>query len=199
VFHLDLPALVQSYGLWAVAAGTLAEGETVLLLGGFFAHRGYMNPFAVWAVAWAASFAGDQLWFWLGRERGTPLLQRWPRLADAVRRADPYVSGHPALAAIGVRFLYGFRLAGPIALGMTSMSALEFALANLLGAALWSALLTALGWTFGLAAARVLEDIGRHEAWLALGLAVVSIAGWLLWRRRTRGASTPIAPRPPSR
>ncbi len=198
---LDLPGLVQEYGLWAVAAGTFAEGETVLLLGGFFAHRGYMHPLAVWAVAWAASFLGDQFWFWLGRERGMVMLGRWPKLADAVRRADPYVSGHPVLAAIGVRFLYGFRLAGPIALGMTSMSAVEFALANLLGAALWAALFTALGWTFGLAATQILEDIGRHEKWLALGLAAVSVAGWLIWRRRRRREPPPApAPsRPPSR
>ncbi|MFO1149616.1 MAG: DedA family protein [Alsobacter sp.] len=196
---LDVPGLVQAYGLWAVAVGTFAEGETVLLLGGFFAHRGYMNPFGVWAVAWAASFLGDQLWFWLGRERGMILLGRWPRLADAVRRADPHVAGHPVLAAVGVRFLYGFRLAGPIALGMTSMPAAAFALANLLGAALWAGLFTALGWTFGLAATQILEDIGRHEAWLALVLAAASMSGWALWRRKRRRDACPLpAPPPPS-
>jgi membrane protein DedA with SNARE-associated domain len=197
---LDLPALVQAYGLWAVAAGTFAEGETVLLLGGFFAHRGYMNPVSVWLVATAASFLGDQLWFWLGRERGRRMVGRWPRLAEGVDRADPYVSRHPMLAAVAVRFLYGFRLAGPVALGMTSMPAGAFALANLLGASLWALLFTALGWTFGLAATRVFDDVRHHEGWLALVLAVVSLAGWILWRRRSAARAVPAdaPPAPPS-
>ena len=38
---MDLAALVTQYGYAAVAVGCLLEGETVLLLAGFAAHRGY--------------------------------------------------------------------------------------------------------------------------------------------------------------
>ena len=78
---LDLPGLVASYGLWAIGAGAILEGETMVLLGGFFAHRGALDPVAVWAVAAIAAFAGDQFWFWLGREHGR-------RLASAAASAS---------------------------------------------------------------------------------------------------------------
>jgi membrane protein DedA with SNARE-associated domain len=42
--------LVATYGVWAVLLGTFLEGETVLVLGGFAARRGYLDP---WAVALA--------------------------------------------------------------------------------------------------------------------------------------------------
>lgn len=184
--HLDLPGLVASYGLWAVALGAVLEGETVLLLGGFFAHRGYMNPVAVWAVATVAGFAGDQFWFWLGREHGSRLLQRVPAIAAGVARADPAIARHPVLAAVSVRFLYGLRLAGPIALGMTSIPAPLFAAANAAGAAAWAALFTTLGWTFGLAATSVLSDIGRHEGWLVLVLLLAGLAFFAAWHVRAR-------------
>jgi membrane protein DedA with SNARE-associated domain len=182
----DLPGLVETYGLWAVGLGAILEGETVLLLGGFFAHRGYMNPVAVWAVAALGAFVGDQIWFWLGREHGPRLLERFPRLAAGVARADPVIARHPAVAAISVRFLYGLRLAGPIALGMTSIPATVFAVANAAGAAVWAAIFTAIGWTFGLAATRVLADIGRHEGWLALVLLAAGLAIFAVMRHQNR-------------
>jgi membrane protein DedA with SNARE-associated domain len=182
---IDLPALVQTYGLWAIAAGAVLEGETGLLLGGFFAHRGYMNPLAVWVVAAGAAFAGDQFWFWLGREKGRQLLARFPRIAAGVARADPAIAAHPILAAFTVRFLYGLRLAGPIGLGMTSLPAGAFAIANAAGAMVWAALFTGLGWFFGLAATRVFEDVRQHEGWLALVLAALGLALLAFWRYRS--------------
>lgn len=186
---LDLPGLVASYGLWAIGAGAILEGETMVLLGGFFAHRGALDPVAVWVVAAIAAFAGDQFWFWLGREHGRRLLERVPRLAAGVAKADPAVARHPVLAAISVRFLYGLRLAGPIALGMTSIPAPVFAAANAVGAAAWAALFTMLGWSFGLAATRLLADIGRHEGWLALALLALGLAFLAVRSYRSRRRS----------
>ena len=39
---MDLPTFVQQYGLVAVAAGAILEGETVLLLAGAAAHLGLL-------------------------------------------------------------------------------------------------------------------------------------------------------------
>lgn len=64
---MDLAALIGTYGYWAVALGCLLEGETVLLLAGFAAHRGYLQWPVVVAVAAAAGFAGDMAFFLLGR------------------------------------------------------------------------------------------------------------------------------------
>lgn len=78
---MDIAALIQQYGYLAVAVGCLLEGETVLLLAGFAAHRGYLAWPAVLAVAALAGFAGDMIFFLLGRRHGPRMLARWPRIA----------------------------------------------------------------------------------------------------------------------
>ncbi len=187
--HIDLPALVQSYGLWAVLVGTALEGETVLVLAGFFAHRGYMGFSAVVAVATVGAFAGDQFWFWLGRNRSAFVMKRFTGVGAAVSRLDPFVSRHPVLAAVCVRFLYGFRIAGPVALGMTTLRISVFALANAVGALIWASVVTGIGWFFGQAPTRLLDDVHRHEGWIALGIALLGFLAFvtyrLYWRRRT--------------
>ena len=37
--HLDLHALLATYGYWVIVLGCLLEGETVLILGGMAAHQ----------------------------------------------------------------------------------------------------------------------------------------------------------------
>jgi membrane protein DedA with SNARE-associated domain len=85
---MNLGALIESHGYWVLAIGCLLEGETLLVLAGFAAHRGYLNPGAVLAIAATAGFVGDQFYFWLGRRHGPAILSRWPSLADQSDRVD---------------------------------------------------------------------------------------------------------------
>jgi hypothetical protein len=39
---IPFETLLKTYGYWAVLFDTFAEGETVLILRGFAAHRGYL-------------------------------------------------------------------------------------------------------------------------------------------------------------
>jgi membrane protein DedA with SNARE-associated domain len=39
---MTLDQLIDTYGYWAILVGTLLEGETILLLGGFAAYQGYL-------------------------------------------------------------------------------------------------------------------------------------------------------------
>jgi hypothetical protein len=41
--RMDLTALLHHYGYALIFLGTLAEGESLLVLGGIFAHRGYLD------------------------------------------------------------------------------------------------------------------------------------------------------------
>ena len=75
---MNLPELIENYGYWVVFAGTLLEGESVLLLAGFSAYSGLLELHTVIGVATLGSFLGDQLWFLLGRTQGAKLLARFP-------------------------------------------------------------------------------------------------------------------------
>ena len=65
---MDLPALLHQYGYALIFLGTLVEGETILMLGGYFAHRGYLDLGPSSLTAFAGAVCGDQLFFYLGRQ-----------------------------------------------------------------------------------------------------------------------------------
>jgi membrane protein DedA with SNARE-associated domain len=172
--HLDLPALIDTYGYFAVAIGAFLEGETVLALAGLAAHRGYLDLPLVIIVAAIAGFAGDQLYFYLGRHQGARILARYP---DARHRADKFdamLARWHAPLIIGIRFMYGFRIVGPVLLGMGRVSHTTFALYNALGALLWAPLIAGLGFLFGEAIETVLHDVKDVEIW---GLGVLALVG----------------------
>jgi len=183
---VDIPTLIESYGYWAVAAGCLLEGETVLALAGFAAHRGYLGLPEVIAVAALAAFAGDEFFFWLGRSHGDAVLRRWPWISARAARVHALIERHHGWLIIGTRFAYGLRIAGPILIGSARLSAWRFVVFNAIGAALWATIVAVLGWSFGQLVEVVLGDLRHIEHWLVLVLAGVGAAVWW-WRRRRTG------------
>ena len=117
--------LISSYGYWILAIGCLLEGETVLLLAGFAARSGRLDPLAVFVIAAVCGFAGDEIAYWIGRRHGGWLLARWPLLARRSRRVRALLERRHALAIVMLRFAYGLRLAGPVVIGMTDVPCLR--------------------------------------------------------------------------
>lgn len=182
--------LLQTHGYWLLALACLIEGETVLVLAGFAAHRGWLDPIAVVAVAASAGFVGDQLFFWLGRRHGDRMIARWPRLAAQSERVDRLVHRWHEGLIVAVRFAYGLRIAGPILIGKAGVSPWRYAAFNALGALVWAVAVAAVGWFFGAAAEALLGRIQHLEgvllAGLAGSLALAALARWL-WLRHREG------------
>lgn len=189
---MDLPTFVQQYGLVAVAAGAILEGETVLLLAGAAAHLGLLALPWVIVVAAVAAFIGDNCFFFVGRRFGPQLTQRHPRLAAVMPRVDALVARWGWFAVVVLRFAYGLRAAGPIALGATRMPLAEFAAANALGAALWATLIASLGYVAGRAVEPLLARIVSAEKLLLVLIVVLALAGVALryWLKRRVTART---------
>lgn len=184
---MDLPALLHQYGYLLIFVGTFAEGETLLVLGGYFAHRGYLDLGGVMATAFVAAVCGDQLFFHLGRNHATRLFERFPHLHDKVRIALHRAERHQAVVVLGMRFLWGLRVALPLAMGMTRMNGQKFFWLNLLSAAVWAVLFSSLGYGTSRLFAHLVDDLHRYELWIAAGLltlaALVLLARWLSARR----------------
>jgi membrane protein DedA with SNARE-associated domain len=180
---MNVSALVAQYGYAFVFAGALAEGESVLLAAGFAAHRGMLKLHEVVAVAFVAATLGDQLCFYVGRRHGPRLLARFPKLQAQVQRVEPMLQRHPNLAIQSLRFLYGLRTAGPIALGALGVSRWRFALLNMLSAALWAVAISLLGYQFGHLLDRLAPQLRTAEETVLVLLLVVALI-WTLWRRQ---------------
>jgi membrane protein DedA with SNARE-associated domain len=183
---VDLASLIEAHGYWVLAAGCLLEGETVVVLAGFAAHRGYLDPFAVIGLAALMGFLGDQLYFWLGRRHGPYILARWPAVSRQADRVHRLIERYHAAVIIGVRFAYGLRIAGPILIGTSPVSVVRFALLNALGALLWGCLFGGAGWLFADAAEAMLGEIQQWEGRILLALAAAGAIAWAFRKLRAR-------------
>jgi len=176
---MNLENLVQTYGYLALFLGTFVEGEVVLVLAGFLAHRGYLTLSLVMLVAFIGGTAGDQFYFQLARKKGQSLLERFPSVKARLARADALVHRYGNIIIFGFRFLYGTRIAVPILLGMGgAISRWRFTVLNMAGAAAWAVTFSTLGYLFGNAMELLLGEIKRYEASL---VAVIVAAGIILW------------------
>jgi len=182
--RMKLEKLIETHGYWLVAADSLLEGQLILVLAGFAAYRGYLLFFAVLGIAAVAGFLGNQFYFWLGRRHGPAVLARWSSIALQSDRVFRLIDRYPVVLIIGLRFIYGLRIAGPVVIGMSPISGSRFALLNGLGAGLWASVVTGIGWEFGHAAEFVVGKIGYLAMWLMLGLAVAGVVMW--WTKRKR-------------
>ena len=177
---MDFPALIDSYGYAAVFAGAFLEGETIIALAGLAAYRGYLDLFVVIALAMLAGFLGDQFYFFLGRRHGARILERFPHAHERAVRFDALLARYHAPLIVAIRFMYGFRIVGPILLGMGRVPAWKFMFYNLIGAAIWAPLVAGIGYFCGNVLEAALHDMKRFELWgfaivLAIGLASLII------------------------
>lgn len=179
-------AFIEQYGYVAVFLGCLAEGETVLVLGGFAAHLGYLALPAVIGTAAVAGFLGDQVLYMIGRRWGDAFFERFPKFKKARPHAKRFLDRFGAWAAFGIRFMVGMRIAGVIAIGAARFPRGRFAAANAAGALVWATLGAGAGYLFGQAFTLFLERARHYELAAFLVLAVAGAAAVVLMRSRRR-------------
>jgi membrane protein DedA with SNARE-associated domain len=188
---MTLTDLIAHYGYIAVLVGTFLEGETVLILAGFAAHRGYLNIPLVAITALVGSFSGDQLYFFLGHRHGQALLRRFPRLQARVARVQNLLRRYHSPLILTLRFLYGLRTVGPIGLGMSGVSRGRFLVLNLIGAVIWVTLIGGAGYFFGVTLELFVTDIKRYEEATLWALAAFGVVVWVAYRLLRRNHARP--------
>ncbi len=185
---MSLHHLLANYGYLAVLAGSLLEGETILILAGFAAHQGHLSLPWVIAIAFFGGTLGDQIFFFVGWRYGEALLRRMPRMASNAERVNRLLVRHHAWLIIGVRFMYGVRIIGPMVIGMSDVSARRFLTFNLIGAAIWAVVIVGAGYMFGHTLKWLFADVERYEVIaLAVIITLAALVGVALhWRTRRK-------------
>ncbi|TIN04289.1 MAG: DedA family protein, partial [Mesorhizobium sp.] len=156
--------LIEQYGLIAVFLGCVAEGESAAILGGFFAHQHIFVLWQAFLAAFLGAFAGDTAFFTLGRSFADhPYVVRLRR-RPGFRRAYRLLNTHPNIFVLTNRYIYGMRLVGGIAAGLSTVSVPRFVILNAISSAVWAALFGTVGYVFGLGAERMVgQAFARHE------------------------------------
>ena len=185
---MSLEQLVATYGYWAIFAGTFLEGETILVIGGFLAHRGHLELPWVIVSAFTGSLCGDQLYYYIGRRKGVGFLEKRPRWKAVSGRVLAMLRRHQVALILGFRFLYGLRTVTPFLIGAGGVPPLRYAVLNAIGAAIWAIAIGIAGYLLGHALELLLDEVKRYEYWVLACLAGAGALFWLVRRLKDRRA-----------
>lgn len=181
-----LTELIRNYGYLAILIGTFLEGETILILGGFAAHMGFLELPWVIASAIAGSFSGDQLYFYIGRHYGPKIIAKRLSWQEGAAKVYKHLHRHKNLLILSFRFFYGFRNVTPFAVGAAHVSRSRFFTLNLIGAIVWAISFAYAGYLFGEAFRLLLDDFKRYELYVLFALVFVGLMIWLITLIRHR-------------
>ena len=159
-------------GYGGVFLGTLIEGETFILLGGFLSHRGYLRLVPVIVLAALGAFSGDLLYFLLGRHYGRAMLERNARAREVLPWLERMMQRYQVWWIFGMRYLYGVRWLAAGLAGSSGVHLLRFGIFSLPACLLWAVVMGLLGYGAGEILETLLGDI-RHYEMVALGLLVL--------------------------
>lgn len=181
-----LGALVSAVGVTGVAGIIFAEsglligfflpGDSLLFTTGFLVQLNVL-PFNIHLLAFIlflAAALGDSVGYTFGRRMGSRLFTRRDSLIfrhENVTRAREFYDKYGAKTIIIARFVPVVRTFAPIVAGIGNMRYRTFVTFNLIGAFLWAAGLTYLGYFAG----NIITDAGINIEYVIVGIIVLSI------------------------
>ena len=176
----------------SIGAGLVVPGETLVILGGFYARIGDppLSLPLISAVAVTFAVLGDNVGYFLGRRYGRGLLERiGPRIGISLEKiayAERYYEDHGGKTVFLGRFIPVVRSVGFLLAGAAKLEWRRFIVYDIAGAAIWGIGHTVLGYFIG-------ATIETWEPYLTrFGVLLgVLLVGWIVftrWRRARKGS-----------
>ncbi|MBN1595683.1 DedA family protein [candidate division FCPU426 bacterium] len=189
-------SLIRAYGYLAVAAGVFLEGETVMILGGFSVHRGYLSLPGMVLAAFIGALFGDWLFFYLGRAQRHLILDRKPEWKKRVDHVNQLLLKHRDGLIIARRFFYGLRNLTAFVIGMSPIRIRKFIALNIISAVLWTVFYGLLGYFFGGMLRTLLGDLRQYEGRILMVMITLMLGVALVQFYRLRKRSRQISAGP---
>lgn len=180
---MTLETFVMIYGYPALLVGSLMEGETIVIIAGFLAHRGHLDLPWVMVTAFVGAFSADQFFFQVGKRKGKAVLEKKPHWEPRVDRIRRFLVGYQVIAILSYRFVYGMRTITPIVIGASGFSTLRFVVLNFCSTLLWAIVVSTAGYYFGHLFHKLLQDVQHYE--IIIMLVIVALGG-AVWFYRYR-------------
>lgn len=162
---------LREYGYIVLFFWSILEGESGLIMAGIMSHAGDMNLYLSIFIAGLGGFAGDQIYFYIGR-----LNKKWIQKKIHSQQMK-FALAHLLLQKYGwpiiffQRYMYGMRTITPMAIGLTKYSARKFAIINFISAMMWASLTIVPAYFFGEYLLEAIKYV-KHHWYFALPLLV---------------------------
>jgi membrane protein DedA with SNARE-associated domain len=168
----------------------------VLILGAVYAGAGRLNVWLVGLIGFLAAVLGDNIGFAIGHFGGRRLVERYGRYIfltpERLEKTTIFFERHGGKIIIIARFVEGLRQANGIIAGTSGMHWAKFLFFNMIGAALWVAVWTSIGYFSGSHIDSIYNAATRYSTYfgIAVGAAILAYIGWRIWRARAKRAAT---------
>jgi membrane-associated protein len=134
--------------------GFFLPGDSLLFTTGFLIHSGVLpvNIHLAVFVIFIAAVLGDTVGYWFGRKAGPRIFKKPDaRLfkQEYIQRAQTFYEKHGGKTIIIARFIPIVRTFAPIVAGASRMNYRKFLSFNIIGAFLWAAGVTCIGYGLG--------------------------------------------------
>ncbi len=154
--------LMKEYSYIILFGWSIMEGEMGLIMAGLLSHTGDMwLPMAIF-VAGLGGFAGDQIYFYIGRYNKSYVHKNFKSQRRKFALAHLLLKKYGWPIIFVQRYMYGMRTVIPISIGLTRYSAKLFAFINLISAWCWAAITIIPAWYFGEEILKVLEIVKQY-------------------------------------
>lgn len=183
---VSLESFIGAHTYIALFLGTVIVGEIVLVIGGFLAHRGYLELALVIIISLLATIMSDQALFFFGRLKGKKILKKHRSLRRKVERIHRFIEKHEGSVLFFFRFIYGTRAITPIAIGTSNVKTGKFMLINAVSALVWVLAFGLAGFFFGVAMEGIFGKIKHIELELLFFLVLIAGVVWLVKHLRKK-------------
>lgn len=163
----------------SLLTGLFLPGDTLLFAAGILAYLHYFSLAGVIVIGAAAGIAGDAVGYWIGRRYGEKFFHRERSRvfsAERLAQAKLFFEKHGGKAVLFARFFPFIRTAAPIMSGASRMNYVRFTIYNIVGASVWSASFTILGYFLGRAIPRLDHYVGWGMGALLVTAVIVASA-----------------------
>lgn len=191
----DPAALVKGAGYFGVTGIIFAEsglffgfflpGESLLFTAGFLASQGVLNITILLPCVFLAAIAGDSVGYTFGKHVGPKIFRREDSLIfhrSHLVRARAFYERHGGKALILARFMPVIRTFAPIVAGVGQMKYGRFLSYNVIGATIWAAGATLMGYWLG----STVPHADKYVIPIVLAILIVSVAPSLVQILRTK-------------
>jgi len=167
-----LKYLLEIHGYIILFVWGMLEGEAGLIMAGLLAHNEIMNLYLAIFVAGLGGFAGDQVYFYIGRFNKEYVHRKFKGQRRKFAFAHLLLKHYGWPIIFIQRYMYGMRTIIPISIGLTRYDARKFAFINIISAWCWAAITIVPVWYFGEEIMIILNWAKAHW-YLAIPLAII--------------------------
>ncbi|HSW81544.1 MAG TPA: VTT domain-containing protein [Candidatus Saccharimonas sp.] len=164
LFGINLADAVHAMGVLGILGIVFAEsgmligfflpGDTLLFTAGFLTQQGVLevNIHALVILIALAAIAGDNIGYYIGRRVGRKLFTKSNSLLfqqENLHKAENFYEKFGPITVLIARFIPVVRTFAPVVTGVGNMSYITFLVYDVVGALLWSSVVTYLGYYGG--------------------------------------------------